>query len=116
MSLPNAKPFKLTSNVTIQAPLSRQGHGPGLLIIRSAAKHDQLNIKKTLDPEPLQKWAEESYVIAQLEVSEGHTTIKEELRQALDALENHERCSKKASYGIIGNCCSFDSSKAMFPN
>jgi carboxymethylenebutenolidase len=66
-----------------------------------------------LDPEPLQKWAEESYVVAQLEVSEGHMAIKEELRQALDALENHEKCSKKSSYGIIGNCCSFDSFHAV---
>ncbi|CRG88991.1 carboxymethylenebutenolidase [Talaromyces islandicus] len=87
---------KLTS-----APLSRQGHGPGLLIVRAAVTHDQLNTKKTLDPEPLQKWAEESYVVAQLEVSKGHTTVKKELRQALDALENHEKCSKKYSYGII---------------
>lgn len=113
MSLPNAQPVKLTSNLTIQAPLSRQGHGPGLLIIRSAAKPDQLNTKETLDPEPLQKWAEESYVIAQLEVSEGHTTINEDLRQALDALANHEKCSNKSSYGLIGICCSFDKFHAM---
>lgn len=106
MSFPNTQPVKLTPNLTIQAPLSRLGNGPGLLIIRSTANPDQLNTKETLDPEPLQKWAEESYVIAQLEVSEGHTTIKEDLRQALDALANHEKCIKKSSYGLIGICSS----------
>lgn len=108
MSLPKAQPVKLTSSLTIQAPLSRQGHGPGLIIIRSATKYDQVNnTKDTLDPEPLQKWAEESYVVAQLEVSEGHMTIKEEIRQALDVLASHEKCTKKSEYGIIGNCYLF---------
>ncbi|RFU30473.1 hypothetical protein B7463_g5875, partial [Scytalidium lignicola] len=101
MALPSAQPVKLTSNLTIQAPLSRLGHGPGLLILRPVIQSNTLNTQASLDPEPLQKWAEEGYVVAQLEVSDGHATIKEELRQAIDALVSHDKCSDKSKCGMI---------------
>ncbi|KAL2827284.1 hypothetical protein BJY01DRAFT_255739 [Aspergillus pseudoustus] len=101
MPLPDAKPVKLTANLTIHAPLSRQGHGPGVVIIRSAVDPTAKNEKETLDPEPMQKWAEESFVVAQIQVAEDHATIKEDLLQALGALTAHEACSQKSEYGII---------------
>ena len=102
MPLPNAKPVKLNSNLTIHAPLSRRGHGPGMIIIRGSTPAPARNAKATLDPEPLQKWAEESYTVVQVTVSEGHKTVKEDLRQAIDALNGHEKCDKKSGYGVIG--------------
>ncbi|KAJ5438130.1 uncharacterized protein N7458_009128 [Penicillium daleae] len=101
MLLPNAKPVKLTHNLTIHAPLSRQGHGPGIIIIRADTTASEKNERATLDPEPLQKWAEESYTVAQVTVSSDHRTVKEELRQAIDALGEHENCDKKTGYGVI---------------
>lgn len=102
MLLPNAKPVKLTHNLTIHAPLSHRGHGPGIIIIRADTTASEQNERPTLDPEPLQKWAEESYTVAQVTVSSDHRMVKEELRQAIDALGEHENCDKKTGYGVIG--------------
>ncbi|KGO48626.1 hypothetical protein PEX1_103640 [Penicillium expansum] len=101
MPLPNAQPVKLAPNLTIHAPLSRQGHGPGMLIIRSLVNLNEVNTVPTLDPEPIQKWAEEGYVTLEIEVSEGHPLAKETLIEALDALNQHEKCTTKSSYGLI---------------
>ncbi|RAQ40996.1 carboxymethylenebutenolidase [Aspergillus flavus] len=101
MLLPNAKPVKLTDNVTIHAPLSRQGHGPGIIIIRDDTPTSQRNERSTLDPEPLQKWAEESYTVVQVTVSSDHPAVKEDLHRAIDALDGHDNCDKETGYGVI---------------
>ncbi|PYI00616.1 dienelactone hydrolase [Aspergillus sclerotiicarbonarius CBS 121057] len=102
MPLPDAKPVKLTPNLTIHAPLSRQGHGPGILIIRSAVDPDQINPAATLDPEPLQKWAEEGYVTVEIEVSDDdHPALLDTLTHAINTLNTHEKCTNKSSYGLI---------------
>jgi carboxymethylenebutenolidase len=102
MPLPNAQPVKLAPNLTIHAPLSRQGAGPGMLIIRSPVSPGQRNGEKNLDPEPLQKWAEEGFVTVEIEVSESLQSIEDGLHQALAALSIHDKCNKKACYGLIG--------------
>lgn len=102
MPLPNAQPVKLAPNLTIHAPLSRKGYGPGVLIVRSSVSSDQRNAEKTLDPEPLQKWAEEGFVSVEVEVSEDLQSMQEIFHQALSALETHEKCDKKSRYGLIG--------------
>jgi carboxymethylenebutenolidase len=102
MPLPNAQPVKLAPNLTIHAPLSRYGAGPGMLIIRSPVSPNQRNGKKNLDPEPLQKWAEEGFVTVEIEVSESLQSIEDGLHQALAALSIHDKCNKKACYGLIG--------------
>jgi len=58
VSLPSAKAFNISSSITIQPPLSRRGEGPGLLLI-VPEDLDLGSSSKTLDPPPLQKWAEE---------------------------------------------------------
>jgi len=86
MPLPNAQPVKLAPNLTIHAPLSRKGYGPGILIVRSSVSPDQRNAEKTLDPEPLQKWAEEGFVCVEIEVPDDLQPTKEIFYQALSAL------------------------------
>ncbi|KAJ6051922.1 hypothetical protein N7499_011302 [Penicillium canescens] len=102
MPLPNAQPVKLAPSLTIHAPLSRHGSGPGMLIIRSPVSPGQQNWKKNLDPEPLQKWAEEGFVTVEIEVSESLQSIEDGLHQALAALNIHDKCNKKGCYGLIG--------------
>lgn len=102
MPLPNAQPVKLAPNLTIQAPLSRKGYGPGILIVRSSVSPNQRNTEQTLDPEPLQKWAEEGFVCVEIEVPDDIQPTNEIFSQALDALKNHEKCDKKSCYGLIG--------------
>ncbi|KAF8856145.1 hypothetical protein BDZ45DRAFT_481003 [Acephala macrosclerotiorum] len=60
----------LPENALVQLPLSRRGLGPGLLIFvpdryTPQKKGDK---SKSLDPEPLQKWAEEGFAVVQLTI------------------------------------------------
>jgi carboxymethylenebutenolidase len=52
------EPQIISPHITLQAPLSRRGKGPGLILVLD---HYALIEKseKHLDPPPLQKWAEE---------------------------------------------------------
>lgn len=63
--------------------------------------HEPRNTKHTLDPEPMQKWAEESYTVAQVTVSSDCPTIKADIQKALDALASHEKCTDKTNFGVI---------------
>lgn len=50
--------------VTTQPPISRCGHGPGLILIRPLCYATSQQQNKTLDSEPLKKWTEESFIVA----------------------------------------------------
>ncbi|GAA5916915.1 hypothetical protein JCM6882_000604 [Rhodosporidiobolus microsporus] len=76
--LPSAEPTSLAPNVKLQAPLTRRGHGPGLLLVVPApvaagglGRIEEEETKEEevhLDPSPLVKWAEEGYAVLQVEV------------------------------------------------
>ncbi|KAF2789257.1 hypothetical protein K505DRAFT_253722, partial [Melanomma pulvis-pyrius CBS 109.77] len=67
LSPPAPPPIILTPDITLQSPLSRRGHGPGLVLVvdHYAALE---NSASSLDPPPLQKWAEEGFAVAQIRV------------------------------------------------
>ena len=100
MAAPHYQPVHLTTTLAIQRPLTRKGDpGPGLLIIQDAIEPIP---RPTLDPEPLQKWAEEGYFVARIEVSESQPLGSYELLLALEAFEVHDTCAGGASsFGII---------------
>jgi hypothetical protein len=54
----------------LQLPLSRRGKGPGLLIFvpKTYTASALGSGQKTLDPEPIQKWAEEGFTVVQIAV------------------------------------------------
>lgn len=54
--LPSAPSVTLSPNATLQPPLSRLGHGPGLILLTAFENESFEN--DTLDPEPSKKWAE----------------------------------------------------------
>ena len=101
--LPSAPSRTLSPNLTLQPPLSRRGHGPGLLIICS----DQVTIdeeaaKKSLDPRPLQKWAEEGYAVVRLGLPlQQHGSVKEQLVRGIEALRDLQECDVKDKVGLI---------------
>ncbi|KAB8234345.1 uncharacterized protein BDW43DRAFT_299703 [Aspergillus alliaceus] len=66
--LPSAPSVSLGDKVLLQPPLSRCGHGPGLIIIRPYSYAECQGKNGSLDPEPVQKWAEESFAIVQITV------------------------------------------------
>ena len=98
---PSAKPVTVSSNVILQPPLTRRGHGPGLVLLVP----DGLALSgsdKTLDPPPLQKWAEEGYAVAQvtLDESEGDK-FQRYLQEATDALSELKECDSTDQIGLI---------------
>ncbi|PYH84599.1 dienelactone hydrolase [Aspergillus uvarum CBS 121591] len=101
MSLPNAKPVILTQSLILHPPLSHRGHGPGLIIIQTNTIPGEQNERTTLDPDPLQKWAEESYTVVQVTVSSDSRTVTGDLHRAINALREHGDCDQKTGYGVI---------------
>ena len=97
------------TKITLQPPLSRRGNGPGLLLI-TTHKHDigkeQTFSRKTLDHEPLQKWAEEGFVVAQVTISDYETDIVQKhaeglFLKAFEALKAHQNCTDPGKMGLI---------------
>ncbi|KAK2000038.1 carboxymethylenebutenolidase [Colletotrichum falcatum] len=86
--------------ITIQPPLSRRGHGPGLLILVEQgidlSKHDNI-----LDPPPAQKWAEEGYAVAQIIVTHGANNITDSISSAIESLIELDSCDDKDKFGVI---------------
>lgn len=58
-------PQEISTHLILQAPLSRRGKGPGLILVLD--HYAQIaKSEKHLDPPPLQKWAEEGYCVVQV--------------------------------------------------
>ncbi|KAK7915020.1 hypothetical protein PG985_012723 [Apiospora marii] len=108
---PNAPSIAISPTLTLQPPLSRRGHGPSLVLLVDprldlANCHD-----KTLDPPPLQKWAEEGYAVAQLKlvpnevaaaVEAGGLRLDEDnLHLAIQELESLPSCDGARELGFI---------------
>jgi len=96
-SLPSAKPTKLAANVTLQPPLSRRGHGPGLILLVPAFGRTKT---ETLDPQPILKWAEEGYAVVEV-VTSGNANISEAVVSGVEALTKLPECSDKDKFGLV---------------
>lgn len=103
--LPSAPSRSLTPNLTLQPPLSRRGHGPGLLIICSdQVSIDEAAAKKSLDPPPLQKWAEEGYAVVRLGLplqQHNDNSVRDALARGIESLKSLEECDVKDKVGLI---------------
>ncbi|KAJ5503809.1 hypothetical protein N7463_006683 [Penicillium fimorum] len=102
--LPSAQ-VELNPYVTIQPPLSRCGHGPGLILIRPLCYATCEQQNKTLDPEPLKKWGEESFTVAQITLDEKSAIDRSSLRKLIQEVERGltERleCDTREKVGLI---------------
>ncbi|KAL1966225.1 hypothetical protein VTN77DRAFT_4777 [Rasamsonia byssochlamydoides] len=108
--LPSAPAVTLAPNIVLQPPLSRRGHGPGLLLVLPAGYEEFKSSNETLDPDPRQKWAEEGYAVVQItctsdrdEVgsSKEGSNIDAAFKRALDALVELPECDVKDKVGLI---------------
>ena len=99
--LPSAKPATISSNIVVQAPLTRRGYGPGLLLLVPTGL-DLSGSEKTLDPPPLQKWAEEGFAVAQITLGEGEgKKFQIYLQEATNALSKLKECESVDKIGLI---------------
>ncbi|PLN74943.1 hypothetical protein BDW42DRAFT_181499 [Aspergillus taichungensis] len=103
--LPSAPVVDLGHGILLQPPLSRCGQGPGLVMIRPDNLVGCQQKNETLDPEPIQKWAEESYVVAQVtldaETSREPAQVQDRIDRAAQALFSLPQCDHKNYYGLL---------------
>lgn len=108
--LPNAPRVTLASNVTLQPPLSRRGHGPGLIVIDPGYDLPYIPSAElpstTLDPVPQYKWAEEGYAVLRIAMwkttEPGNWSLEAGfLDKAINSLKSLEQCDVKDKFGIL---------------
>lgn len=99
--LPTAELKTIRQGVSLLPPLSRRGHGPGLIILTQATA-DPFAFYEGV-PSLLVKWAEGGYTVVQLEPSafEGRSS-EETLKEATEALAQCDKCEPKESIGLVG--------------
>jgi carboxymethylenebutenolidase len=88
-----------TETYKYQAPLTRRGIGP-LLILVVDAEYDLSGHGKTLDPPPLKKWAEEGFSAAQLTWSHTNDDASR-LQATLDGLRGWQARDQSCGAGLI---------------
>ncbi|KAH8599913.1 dienelactone hydrolase [Bisporella sp. PMI_857] len=101
--LPSAPAVQIAQNITLQPPLTRRGHGPGLIIVLPD-NFKLVDGPSPLDPQPMQKWAEEGYSVLQIRVPNDPPSwnFTSDLERGVTALEQLPSCDDKGSYGCIG--------------
>lgn len=102
--LPSAPTVHISQNLILQPPLSRRGHGPGLILLISRDLPLETG-PHSLDPPPLQKWAEEGYVVIQITSGDGFSTLEEDCTKALETLAALPECDPKDKIGLVGLFC-----------
>ena len=100
LPLPSALSQRLTRDITIQPPLSRLGRGPGLVLFVDSTI-DTGTPSESLDPPPLQKWAEEGYAVAQIDISRSSTAYEQTLKVAISALKEVSQYDGNPRFGLI---------------
>ena len=80
-------------------PLTRRGHGPGLIIITPDST-DPLAIVEGV-PSFLIKWAEEGYTVVEIQASAVSGGAADLLKAAVDALKSCDSCTPADKIGLI---------------
>lgn len=99
--LPQADLRQVQDGIALLPPLSRRGHGPGLIIL--VPDHDadeQLAITNGV-PSPLIKWAEEGFAVAEIQAS-ALAGNGESLKASIRALKDCEKCDGVDKIGLVG--------------
>lgn len=101
VTLPDAPTRRINEALSIQPPLSRRGHGPGLVLFLSN-ETSSAGGDKPLDPEPVQKWAEEGFAVAFVTVYptiDVQQILAEAARALIDLGDTLDISDK---FGVIG--------------
>lgn len=96
--LPQTQLTELQSGVSLLAPLSRRGHGPGIILL-TANSTDQLSIREGV-PSASVKWAEEGFAVVEIQATAlaAGTAV---LKTAFSALKECEKCDKTDKIGLV---------------
>ncbi|UNI24856.1 Carboxymethylenebutenolidase [Purpureocillium takamizusanense] len=103
--LPAPRLSELRPGVHLLRPLSRRGHGPGLVVLTPDADDDDKRLLGIVEgvPWPLLKWAEEGYAVVGIQISavKGGNDDAAVLDAALKALEACEECDGQGKIGVV---------------
>ncbi|KIK65649.1 hypothetical protein GYMLUDRAFT_158931 [Collybiopsis luxurians FD-317 M1] len=102
VALPSAPLTALSYNACLQPPLTRRGTGPGMIIFLPPASAFQPNTEKTLDPEPVQKWAEEGFAVVGVTTGDDGWSVEEALVKALEALLSLKELDVRDKFAVYG--------------
>lgn len=107
VKLPTAELVKVDDHISLLPPLSRRGHGPGLILIlpQEAPSYPQGGVVcENGIPPPLLKWAEEGFAVVEIREGAFTTTAaaQEVFAEATAALESCEPCRDENGIGLIG--------------
>ena len=118
--LPAPQLREIRPGVSLLPPLSRRGHGPGLVVLTPTSEN-LLEIKDGV-PSVLIKWAEEGYTVVQIDGSTFATVDSgNALSEALEAMRQCEQYDE-GKIGLVGKASvslsmmSINSSKHMPQN
>lgn len=111
-------PTTLAANVRLQRPLSRRGNGPGLMIFLAGPYSSPKVPAKCLDPEPLQKWAEEGFAVVEVMIGTVESIPNQRLQVACDrgiaALKALPECTPDERIGVVGMSRPRDASEKYY--
>ncbi|KAF4446714.1 hypothetical protein F53441_9647 [Fusarium austroafricanum] len=97
--LPTPQLKAIRPGVSLLPPLSRRGHGPGLIVLTPTSKN-LLDIRDGV-PSVMIKWAEEGYTVVQIEISLFEPDTRQAvLTEALEALNKCNQCDK-GNIGLV---------------
>lgn len=97
--LPTIQLVELGPGALLLQPLSRRGHGPGLIILTSGRSSGGAGIQDGI-PSPLMKWAEEGYTVVELR-AQVWTVNHDPIGVALAGLSQSEKCQPKDHVGLV---------------
>ena len=109
LPLPTASLISINHNISLLPPLTRKGHGPGLiLVLPVGAPQYPEGGSKCIDgiPPPLLKWAEEGFAVVEIrhdasDIGGSGEVEREAVAQAMKALEACEGCDVEEGVGMI---------------
>ncbi|TRM68486.1 hypothetical protein BD626DRAFT_116868 [Schizophyllum amplum] len=112
VKLPSAPRVTLSANASIQPPLTRRGTGPGMIMflpatakyLAAGSSSSDASVQKSLDPEPMQKWAEEGFAVVSVvdaAASGAAWTVPTALAEGLKALRALPELDTKDKFAIM---------------
>lgn len=98
--LPAVELKPLDAGISVLSPLVRRGTGPPLIIL-AADNDDSTSIVEGV-PSLLIKWAEEGYMVAEIQRQALEKDAAGTLKRSIEALRESSKCEPKDKIGLVG--------------
>ncbi|KAG5727740.1 hypothetical protein E4T56_gene20784 [Termitomyces sp. T112] len=101
--LPSAPLVVINETEAVQPPLTRRGTGPGIVLVLPHFKDLDIRKKgaKPLDPEPVQKWAEEGFAVAAITRTSSDWSFKNSFKRSVDVLLGLKELDTRDKFAVV---------------